>query len=229
MTQALVLVVEDDTVMQRVLTVALRANGYNVRAAGSGFAALREVDTFTPDVMLLDLGLPDIDGFAVTARVRRTHELPIIVLSAREEEENPVRALDDGANDYITKPFREGELMARIRAVLRRPVAVAERRDIWCGDVHVDVAQRRVFLGERELVMTATEFKVLHMLAQAAGRVVTHQQLLRAVWGVGFAKEVQYLRVYVSQLRQKLEENPARPRRLVTALGVGYRLVPPEE
>jgi two-component system KDP operon response regulator KdpE len=226
MTRPLVLVVEDDTVMRRVLTVALRSNGYDVRSTDSGRGALREIETNTPDMVLLDLGLPDIDGFEVTAGIRRERELPIIVLSARDEEHHQIRAFDDGVNDYVTKPFREGELMARIRAALRRPIAISERREIRCGDVHVDVSQRRVFVGGAEVALTATEFKVLHLLAQSQGRVVTHSQILRAVWGPSQAYEVQYLRVYMRQLRQKIEEDASQPRRLLTALGVGYRLVP---
>ncbi|HVW27830.1 MAG TPA: response regulator transcription factor [Polyangiaceae bacterium] len=226
MTRPLVLVVEDDAVMRRVLTVALRSNGYDVKTAATGQAALHEVESHTPDVVLLDLGLPDIDGFAVTAGIRRAHELPIIVLSARDEEQQQIRALDDGANDYVTKPFREGELMARIRAALRRPVAVSERRDIRCGDLHLDVTQRRLFVRDVSVALTTTEFKLLHLLAQEPDRVVTHQRLLKAVWGTGYTHELQYLRVYMRQLRQKIEEDPSRPRRLLTALGVGYRLVP---
>lgn len=222
----LVLVVEDDAVMRRVLTVALRSNGYEVKGAATGSAALCEVESHTPDVVLLDLGLPDIDGFAVTAGIRMNHEVPIIVLSARNEEQHQIRALDDGATDYVTKPFREGELMARIRAALRRPVALSDRREVRCGDLHIDVAQRRVFVNGSEVRLTTTEFKLLHVLAQEAGRVVTHQQLLKLVWGTGYAHEVQYLRVYMRQLRQKVEADPSRPRRLMTALGVGYQLLP---
>jgi two-component system KDP operon response regulator KdpE len=217
--------VEDDTAMQRVLSVALRSSGFDVQSASTGVAALQQVERHTPDVVLLDLGLPDIDGFAVTAGIRKNHELPIIVLSARDEEHHQVRALDDGANDYVTKPFREGELMARIRAALRRPVAAAERRDIRCGDVHLDLMQRRAFVRETEVLLTATEFKLLRLLAGASGRVVTHQHILQEVWGGGCTDELQYLRVYVRQLRQKIEDNPSRPQRLLTALGVGYRLV----
>ena len=228
MTRPLVLVVEDDQAMQRVLTISLRSNGYDVKATGLGSVALDEVDAHTPDVVLLDLGLPDIDGFAVAAGIRRMHELPIIVLSARDEEHHQIRALDNGANDYVTKPFREGELMARIRAALRRPIAISERREIRCGDIHIDVAQRRVFLRQTEITLTATEFKVLHLLAQKADSVVTHQQLLKTVWGNAYVDEVQYLRVYMRHLRLKIEDDPGQPRRLLTAVGVGYTLVRPE-
>src|SRR5689334_20405057 len=212
--------------MRNVLTVALRSHGYDVKAAANGGDALREVEHRTPDAIILDLGLPDVDGFQVVTQIRRAHEVPIIVLSARSEEQHQVRALDDGANDYVTKPFREGELMARIRAALRRPVPLSERRELRVGDLFLDALQRRAFMSDAELVLTPTEFKLLHILARECNRVVTHQQLLREVWGIHSVDEVQYLRVYMRQLRQKIEKDPARPERLVTALGVGYRLVP---
>ncbi len=226
MTRPVVLVVEDDAVMRGVLTLALRSHGYDTRAAATGLQALEEVDALTPDAVILDLGLPDMDGFEVTADIRREHELPIIVLSARAEEQCQIRALDCGANDYVTKPFREGELMARVRAAMRRPVALSERRTLKVGDLSIDAVQRRVFVGSSEITLTPTQFKLLHALARDSDRVVTHQQLLREVWGSSHVEEVQYLRVYVKQLRQKIEVDPARPRRLLTALGVGYQLVP---
>lgn len=220
-----ILVVEDDPALRTALLRALGDRGYATSSAPTGMAGLASVVDGHPDLVVLDLGLPDIDGFAVTAGIRRAHETPIIVLSARGEEQHQIRALDDGANDYVTKPFREGELMARIRAVLRRPIALSDRREIRCGDVHIDVGERRVFVRDAEVTLTMTEFKLLHLLAQADGCVVTHQQMLKAVWGPAYVHEVQYLRVYVRMLRQKLEEDPGQPRRLLTALGVGYRLV----
>jgi len=161
----------------------------------------------------------------VTACVRQSHDFPIIVLSARSEEQHQVRALDSGANDYVTKPFREGELMARIRAALRRPVPALERREINVGSVRIDSTQRRVFVRGVEVTLTRTEFELLDVLARSADRVVTHRQLLRAVWGDEHLDEVQYLRVYIKLLRSKIEKNPARPSRILTSLGIGYRLV----
>lgn len=225
MNRSLVLVVEDDPEMRSILSFTLRNYGYDVREAATGSDALSQIQTRTPDAMVLDLGLPDIDGFVVTACVRQEHEFPIIVLSARSEEQHQVRALDSGANDYVTKPFREGELMARIRAALRRPVPVAERRDLNVGDLRIDSPQRRVFLKGHEVTLTRTEFELLDVLARNADRVVTHRQILRAVWGDEHTDEVHYLRVYIKLLRTKLEKNPARPTRIVTTLGVGYRLV----
>jgi two-component system KDP operon response regulator KdpE len=154
--------------------------------------------------------------------------VPIIVLSGRVEEQHQIRALDGGANDYVTKPFREGELMARLRAALRRPTALAERREIHVGDVYIEAMQRRVFVGDAEVTLTPTEYKLLYALACESDRVVTHQQLLRAVWGPSKAEDVHYLRVYMKHLRQKMETDPSRPQRILTALGVGYQLVDAE-
>jgi two-component system, OmpR family, KDP operon response regulator KdpE len=186
---------------------------------------LRQIRTYAPDAMILDLILADMDGFEVIASVREKHELPIIVLSGRGGEQDQIRALDGGANDYVVKPFREGELMARIRAALRKPVSFLERREIALGELRIDSLKRRVFVSAKEVTLTPTEFALLHYLARHADQVVTHRQLLREVWGPNHVEEVQYLRVFMKQLRQKIEENPSQPRRIVTALGVGYRLV----
>jgi len=224
MTKHVVLVVEDDSVMLGVLTLALRNQGYQVVPAGTGRAALAEVNLRPPDAMILDLGLPDIDGFEVASAVRGRYELPIIVLSARDGEEDQIRALDTGANDYVTKPFREGELMARVRAALRRPIPLSERREICVADLRIDCLERTVRVREQEVTLTRTEFDLLYLLAKNANQVVSHRQLLREVWGTRGAEDVHYLRVYMRNLRQKIEEDPADPRRIVTALGVGYRL-----
>lgn len=219
-----VLVVEDDARMRGVLTVALRSHGYEVASAATGEQALHEIGLQAPDALILDLGLPDMDGIEVTTRVRREHELPIIILSARGEEEHQIRALDEGADDYITKPFREGELMARIRAALRRPAMPQRPQEIAVGDLRIDPEQHRCFVAGAEVALTPIEFKLLLALARHADRVVTHPQLLREVWGPTRVDEVQYLRVYMKQLRNKVEQDAAHPRRILTALGVGYRL-----
>ena len=221
----MLLVVEDDAEMRGVVAYTLRSYGYDVKEAATGADALSQIQARTPDAVILDLGLPDIDGFVVTACIRQAHDFPIIILSARDEEQQQVRALDGGANDYVTKPFREGELMARIRAALRRPVPALERRELNIGDLRIDSAQRRVFVRGAEVTLTRTEFELLDVLARSADRVVTHRQLLRAVWGADHADEVHYLRVYVKLLRAKIERNPASPTRILTTLGVGYRLV----
>jgi len=220
----LILVVEDEELMRRVLHVALRSQGYDVAEAATGNQALLKVRARTPDAIILDLGLPDMDGAQVASCVREEHETPIIVLSARGEEQHQIRALDAGANDYVTKPFREGELMARIRAALRNANHIPNRSELRVGDLRIDVLQRRVFLRNAEVVLTPTEFKLLHLLASEAGRVLSHSQLLREVWGPSHVEELQYLRVYMKQLRQKIEEDPSQPQRLLTTPGVGYRL-----
>jgi len=226
----LLLVVEDDAELRGVLSLALGNHGYEVKEAGTGGEALRQIRMRTPDAVILDLGLPDMDGFAVTASIRAEHELPIIVLSARGEEQHQVRALDGGANDFVTKPFRERELMARVRVALRRPVTLDQRGDsITLGDLRIETVKRRVFLAEIEVKLTRTEFDLLDALARKADRVVTHRQLLHTVWGADHVNEVHYLRVYVKLLRQKIETDPTHPKRLLTSLGVGYRLTTPEE
>jgi two-component system KDP operon response regulator KdpE len=220
-----VLVVEDDARLRGVLTVALRAHGYEVAAVATGEQALTEIDARAPDALILDLELPDMDGIEVTTRVRGARELPIIILSARGDEEYVIRALDEGADDYIIKPFREGELMARVRAALRRPAMQRRPQELAVGDVRIDAEQHRCFVAGAEVALTPTEFKILLALARHAERVVTHHQLLREVWGPSRVDEVQYLRVYMKQLRHKIEQDAAHPRRILTALGVGYRLV----
>jgi two-component system KDP operon response regulator KdpE len=225
MTRHVVLVVEDDSVMLGVLTLALRNQGYHVVPAASGREALGEISLRPPDAMILDLGLPDLDGFQVAAAVRGRYELPIIVLSARDGEEDQIRALDSGANDYVTKPFREGELMARVRAALRKPIPLSERRELCVADLRIDCLLRTVRVRDVEVTLTPTEFDLLYFLAKNADQVVTHRQLLREVWGARKGEDVHYLRVYMRQLRQKIEDDPSDPRRIVTALGVGYRLV----
>lgn len=223
--KAHVLVVEDDAVMRRVLLVTLRGYGYDASAAANARDALKHVETRAPDAMILDLGLPDMDGVEVATTVRRRHDLPIIVLSARGEEEQQIQALDAGANDYVTKPFRESELMARVRAALRRPVSLPERKVLEVGAIRIDALERRVYLRDVEIPLTPIEFKLLYLLARESPSIVTHEQLLRAGWSASRSEDVQSLRVYVKQLRRKLEADPARPQCLVTALGVGYRLL----
>lgn len=226
MNRPLLLVVEDDADLRGVVALALRNYGYEVKEAATGSEALRLIRVRAPDAVILDLRLPDMNGFEVTASIRAEYELPIIILSALAEEQHQVRALDGGANDYVTKPFRERELMARVRVALRRPTTQGQDNDTTTiGDLRIETSKRRVFLAGAEVKLTRTEFDLLDALARKADRVVTHRQLLLAVWGAAHVNEVHYLRVYVKLLRQKLEPDPTRPRRLITALGVGYRLV----
>jgi two-component system, OmpR family, KDP operon response regulator KdpE len=220
-----VLVVEDEALMRKVLVVALRSQGCATLEADCGRAALKLIDEQTPDAILLDLGLPDMDGVEVISQLRVKHPtLPVILLSAHGEERHQIRALDAGADDYVTKPFREGELMARLRAAVRRAVP-GEKSVLSIGDLSILAVEHRVLLKNHDVQLTPTEFKLLSILAKNAGRIVTHGQLLSEVWGANRVDEVQYLRVYMKQLREKLEEIPSQPRRILTALGVGYRLV----
>jgi two-component system KDP operon response regulator KdpE len=219
-----ILVVEDERDMRKVLFLALRSHGYRVAEAATGKQALAKFREVSPNVVLVDLGLPDMDGVEVVASVRRENEVPIIILSARSEEQQQIKALDAGANDYVTKPFREGELLARVRAALRYGPRRKELRELVVGDIRIDAVQHRVFVSDVEVELTPTEFKLLHMLACEPGQVLTHGELLRAIWGPTRADDVQYLRVYVKQLRKKLEDDPTQPKRIVTALGIGYRL-----
>ena len=183
--------------------------------------------TRSPDIILLDLGLPDIDGLEVTRRLREWSDIPIIVLSAREQEQDKIKALDAGADDYLTKPFGAGELLARIRVAMRHKLM---RQDTTgepvfiLANLRVDMSQRQVFLDEQEVHLTPIEYKLLTVLIQNAGKVVTHSQLLKEVWGPSYSKETQYLRVYMTQLRHKLESDPARPLFLINEPGIGYRL-----
>jgi|SRR3954470_912491 two-component system KDP operon response regulator KdpE len=224
-----VLVIEDELPMRRVLRSALDGQGYRVWEAGSVEEGLSAFASRSPQAVLLDLGLPDGEGFQVVERIRETSEVPIVVISARGEERDQVRALDGGANDYVTKPFREAELFARLRAALRSAArATRHAETLTIGPLRIQCFERRVFIDEVEIAMTPTEFSLLQVLARDAGRVITHRQLLRQVWGPTYIDDVQYLRVFMKQLRQKLERDPTRPQLLVTTPGVGYRLRPPE-
>jgi two-component system KDP operon response regulator KdpE len=213
--------------MRRFLRAAITASGYRCLEAETGATGLAEAATRNPAVILLDLGLPDIDGLEVTKRLRSWSETPIIVLSARGQEFDKVDALDAGADDYLTKPFGVPELLARIRVAVRhkdqRQGAPAEPV-VTFGDVRVDLAERRVTFREEVIHLTPTQFKLLAVLVRHAGKVVTHGQLLNEAWGPAYAAEKQYLRVYMGHLRSKLEPDPARPRFLTTEPGVGYRL-----
>jgi two-component system KDP operon response regulator KdpE len=223
----LVLVVEDEPQVLRFLRASLSAHGYRLVEATTGEQALVEAATRVPDLVLLDLGLPDLDGVEVARRLREWATVPVIVLSARGQESDKIRALDAGADDYLTKPFGVGELLARMRVALRHAARIADGSGdaaFETGDLRVDLAVRRVFVKGEEVRLTRTEYSLLATLAKHAGKVVTHRQLLKDVWGPGSADQSHYLRVYMGQLRHKLEADPARPRYLVTETGVGYRL-----
>jgi len=224
--EPLVLLVEDEPPMRRFLRAALTGHGYQLVEAETGAAGLTEAATRTPEVILLDLGLPDMDGLEFTRRVREWTRTPVIVISARGQEKDKVAALDAGADDYLTKPFGVEELLARIRVARRHrdEVAGTDEPVFTVGDIRVDLSSRQVFVQDRETRLTPTEWRLLTTLVRHAGKVVTHRQLLKEAWGPGSVSQTQYLRVYMGQLRHKLEAEPARPRHLMTEPGVGYRL-----
>jgi two-component system KDP operon response regulator KdpE len=222
-----VLIVEDEAQMRRFIRVSLLNHGYRVVEAERGQLALDLATSHNPDVVLLDLGLPDIDGITVAEGLRTWTHVPIIVLSARGQEDDKIRALDAGADDYVTKPFSMPELLARMRVALRHWARAGQDSGstvLSIGDLRVDLVARLVFLGAEEVHLTPHEYKLLVVLLKNAGKVLTHQLLLREVWGPQHSNDTQYLRVYMGQLRHKLEKTPARPRYLVTEPGVGYRL-----
>jgi two-component system KDP operon response regulator KdpE len=209
-----------------MLHVALSAHGYAMSEASSGKEGLSEATIFHPDLVILDLGLPDLDGMEVITRLREWTQVPIIVLSVRERERDKIAALDAGADDYLTKPFSMGELLARMRVAIRHVAKSEDAPVLTFGDLTLDLARRLVLLKEQEIRLTPTEYELLKYLALHSGRVVTHGHLLRAVWGPNYQEETHYLRVYVGQLRRKIEADPARPHYILTEPGVGYRFIP---
>lgn len=224
----LALLIEDEQQIRRFLRLTLEAEGFTVTEATRGLSGIEEAERCRPDLVILDLGLPDIDGVQVVQRLRTWSDMPIIILSARSEEAQKVTALDAGADDYLTKPFGNSELMARIRVHLRRRSGVnvdGKSQEFEFGNVVIDFPNRRVSRAGEQLHLTPTEFKLLGAMVHNAGKVLTHSFLLRAVWGAGYAERSHYLRIYMARLRQKLENDPARPVHIVTETGVGYRLV----
>ena len=218
-----ILVVDDERSIRRFLSASLSGE-YEVVQAADGEEALRAAATERPDLLILDLGLPDIDGVEVTRRLREWTQVPIIVVSVREQESDKIAALDAGADDYLTKPFGAGELMARIRVALRRSTQPESQAVFTSDDLTVDLTSRKVSVDGHEISLTPTEYDILRTLVQHAGKVLTHRQLLRSVWGIAYEDESHILRVNVSNLRRKVEKDPARPQHVITEPGVGYRL-----
>jgi len=219
-----VLVIDDERAIRRFLRVSLSAHGHKVFEAESGHEGLALATADRPDVIILDLGLPDLDGVEVTKRLREWTQIPIIILSVRDQEEAKVAALDAGADDYLTKPFGVGELLARIRVAVRHSTRSPDEPVFTTGDLKVDFARRLVTVAGREISLTPTEYDLLKALVAHAGTVVTRHQLLVQVWGAGYEQDAHLLQVNVSNLRRKLEPDPARPRFIQTEPGVGYRL-----
>jgi two-component system, OmpR family, KDP operon response regulator KdpE len=225
---ATILVVEDELPIRRFLRPAIESAGWRLVEAATAAAGILEATQSSPDVIILDLGLPDMDGIEVIRRVREWSPVPIIILSARGQDTDKVAALDAGADDYVQKPFNVTELMARIRVALRHAATLGQPvgdGTIVAGDVTVDLTRRMVLRGGVDVHLTPIEYKLLTTLARHAGLVLTHRQLLKEVWGPGHADESHYLRIFVRQLRQKLEEDPTQPRHILTEVGVGYRFV----
>jgi two-component system KDP operon response regulator KdpE len=222
-TSARVLVVDDEPAIRRFLRASLTPHGYAVYEASDGAEALQAVPAHRPDLLILDLGLPDLDGVEVTRALREWTQVPIIILSVREQESEKIAALDAGADDYLTKPFGIGELLARMRVVMRRQAASATEPIFHTGELTVDVSRRLVTINGREIQLTPTEYDLLRALITHAGKVLTHRQLLREVWGEGY-NDMHILRVNISNLRRKLEADPARPAYIHTEPGVGYRI-----
>jgi two-component system KDP operon response regulator KdpE len=222
---AQILVIDDEVQIRRFLRISLEANGYRVHEAVAGQEGIARTAQLRPDVVILDLGLPDMDGLEVLRHLREWTQTPVIILSVRDDDRDKVAALDAGADDYLTKPFSTDELLARIRVALRHAQPEAQEPIFRRGDLSVDLSRRLVTLRGEPIKLTPTEYALLRLMIQHAGKVLTHGQILRAVWGPEYISETHYLRVYFAQLRQKLEDNPALPKMLITEPGVGYRLV----
>lgn len=223
--EAEILVVDDEAQIRKLLDITLRTNGYRVNEAQTAREGLIKAANHPPDLILLDIGLPDGSGHDVLLKLREWFTNPVIVLSVLSSEEDIVKALDNGANDYLVKPFRTGELLARIRSVLRKNVSDENNPVLQFGKLTIDFASRTVKRGNEILKLTSTEYSLLALFARNEGKVLTHQYLLRMVWGPTYLSESQYLRVFVAQLRKKIEDNPNQPKYIITESGVGYRFV----
>ena len=226
---AKILIIDDEPQIRRLLKVSLTAHGYNISEAPNGQTGIEAAALIKPDLIVLDLGLPDLDGKAVIREIRDWSSVPILILTVRDQETEKIDALDAGADDYVTKPFSMGELLARLRVGLRRSFVSDHDPVIICGDLTIDVIHRQVLRRGQEIKLTPTEYDLLKNMATHIGRVLTHRQLLSTVWGKAYQNDTQYLRVYMGQLRRKIEDNPSQPRFILTEPGVGYRLMYPAD
>lgn len=223
---ARILVIDDESQIRKLLRVALTAYGYEVKETNCGQDGLREAAVYRPDLIILDLGLPDIDGLEVLRQFREWSKTPVVILSVKEQEQDKITALDTGADDYVTKPFSMGELLARVRTALRHSyIGNGENPILVFNDLEVDIVHRRVKISGNEVKLTPTEYDILKNLAVNSGKVLTHRQLLTTIWGKAYENDTHYLRVYVGQLRKKIEIDPSRPKHILTESGVGYRLL----
>lgn len=218
-----ILIIDDEVQIRRLLEITLSANGYLISEASTGKEGLILAASSLPVLVILDLGLPDADGLDILKKFREWYQKPIIILSVRNSEEDIVAALDSGANDYLTKPFRTGELLARIRSAIRQNQDVAETPVLKLGNLTIDLINHTAKKNEELIKLTSTEFSLLALLAKNEGRVLTHQYILKEIWGKNYVEQTQYLRVFVAQLRKKIEEDPAKPKLLLTESGIGYR------
>jgi len=228
MNSASILVIDDEMQIRRLLEITLESNGFKVESAESARDGLRIAANHPPDLVILDLGLPDENGHEVLKKLREWYTSPVIILSVQSSEEDIVRALDNGADDYLVKPFRTGELLARIRSALRSRVLEENDPVVDAGDLRIDLGARTVKKNNESIRLTATEYKLLCLLARHEGKVLTHQYLLREVWGPGYINQSQYLRVFIAQLRKKIETDPNHPEFIITEPGVGYRFIAKE-
>ncbi len=228
MNKAAVLIIDDEPQIRKLLEITLQSNDYTVVQAATAKEGLALAANHPPDLIILDLGLPDENGHSVLKQLREWYTNPIIILSVQSNEEDIVGALDNGANDYLVKPFRTGELLARIRSALRNTLQDETTPAIIIGDIEIDLAQRTIKKKGNPVKLTATEYTLLALFARNEGKVLTHHYLLREIWGPGYINQSQYLRVFIAQLRKKIEDDPNRPAYLITESGVGYRLVSKE-
>ncbi len=220
-----ILIIDDEVQIRRLLEITLSANGYKISDAATGKEGMIFAATLQPALIILDLGLPDTDGFDILKKLREWYLKPIIILSVRDSEEDIVKALDNGANDYLTKPFRTKELLARIRVAIRQSQGSPDTPELSFGTLKIDLANHVVRKNNEIIKLTSTEFSLLALLAKNTGRVLTHQFILKEVWGMGYIRQTQYLRVFVAQLRKKIEDDPSKPKLLNTESGIGYRFV----
>ncbi|MCX6249154.1 MAG: response regulator [Bacteroidetes bacterium] len=218
-----ILIIDDEVQIRRLLEITLSANGYKISEASTGKEGLAAAATGQPVLIVLDLGLPDTDGLDILKKLRDWYQKPIIILSVRNSEEDIIKALDNGANDYLTKPFRTGELLARIRVAIRQSQGIPDQPILEFGSLTIDLPNHSVHKNNEIIKLTSTEFSLLALLAKNEGRVLTHQYILKEVWGMGYIEQTQYLRVFVAQLRKKIEDDPAKPKLLTTESGIGYR------
>lgn len=218
-----ILIIDDEVQIRRLLEITLSANGYKISEASTGKEGIALAATSNPVLIILDLGLPDTEGLDVLTKLREWFHKPIIILSVRNSEDDIIKALDKGANDYLTKPFRTGELLARIRVAIRQSQGTTDNPCLSFGTLTIDLANHTARKNNELLKLTSTEFALLALLAKNEGRVLTHQHILKEVWGMGYVEQTQYLRVFVAQLRKKIEDDPSKPKLLNTESGIGYR------